>query len=129
MRGEDEDAGAAGEETPTARRESYADGTPITDVDRDHLRRTLVGAGWQVLLKLLDTALQHQEDAARRMSLQRATPKDEILTAWATVAANKEARNALVGMAEAEVEKLRATKAKNKKWRVTGTTKTGTAAS
>jgi hypothetical protein len=74
------------------------------------LRHTLAGHGWQVLLKLLDTALQAQEDAARRLSLQRTSSKDEIAATWQTVAANREARMALVGLAEAEVGKLKAKK-------------------
>jgi hypothetical protein len=109
MRGEDD---AETETRATEPERNYADGTPITDSDRSHLRRMQGSAGWQVLLKLLDTALQYQEDAARRMSLNRATPKDEILTAWGALTANKEARNAVVGLVEAEVEKLKRGKAK-----------------
>src|SRR5271156_6481855 len=74
MRGEEDDAPEV-----VARVENFADGTPITNQDREYLRQMLLTPGWQVLLKLLDTELQHQEDAARRFSLE--TPfsrKDEI---------------------------------------------------
>lgn len=105
MRGEDDDEGAGEQAAATTR--NYADGTPITNNDRGHLRRMITSAGWEVLLKLLDTALHEQEDAARRMSLQRTAPKEEKLAAWEMVAANREARNAIVVLAEAEVEKLK----------------------
>ncbi len=108
MAGEEDDDAEAQSPTPEAR--TYADGTALTDDDREHLRHTLAGHGWQVLLKLLDTALQAQEDAARRLSLQRTSSKDEIAATWQTVAANREARMALVGLAEAEVGKLKAKK-------------------
>lgn len=101
MRGEDDDDAETAEQA-APRRESYADGTAITSHDREHLRRMLVGAGWQVLLKLLDTGLQHQEDAARRISVNRATPEGEIATAWKMIAANRDARNFIVSLAEGE---------------------------
>jgi hypothetical protein len=105
MAGEEDDAEA---QSPQPAARNYADGTPISDADRKHLRKTLASAGWDVLLKLLDTALQDQEDTARRISLQRGTPKEEKLAAWETVAANREARSALVALAESEVSKLKA---------------------
>jgi hypothetical protein len=105
MAGEEDAEPEAGSPQPEAR--NFADGTAITNDDREHLRYTLAGHGWQVLLKLLDTALQAQEDAARRLSLQRTSSKDEIAATWQTVAANREARMALVGLAEAEVGKLK----------------------
>jgi hypothetical protein len=108
MAGEEDDDAEAQSPKPEAR--TYAAGTAITNDDREHLRHTLAGHGWQVLLKLLDTALQAQEDAARRLSLQRTSSKDEIAATWQTVAANREARMALVGLAEAEVGKLKAKK-------------------
>ena len=111
MAGEEDDDAEAPSPQPEAR--NYADGTAITNDDREHLRHTLAGHGWQVLLKLLDTALQAQEDAARRLSLQRTSSKDEIAATWQTVAANREARMALVGLAEAEITKAK-TKAKTK---------------
>lgn len=43
MRGEDEEAEARQAE-PEAR--TFADGTPITDPDREHLRRLLHSPGW-----------------------------------------------------------------------------------
>lgn len=108
MKGEDEEpATEAGEGARSTQAQNYADGTPITKEDREHLRRTLAGHGWQVLLKLLDTALASQEDAARRMSLNRATPKEQRDAAWEMVAANRDARNWLVGLAETEVAKLK----------------------
>jgi hypothetical protein len=123
MRGDDEEE--TGEEA-APRRENYADGTPITDQDRDHLRRMLTSAGWQVLVKLLDTSLQRQEDAARQDSLRSPlSRKDEIATQWADLAANKKARNEIVILAEGEIEKLKAAKAKKKSC-ATGTTKTPT---
>ena len=109
MRGEVDDDEAA-EETAALERRNYADGTPVTDADRAHLRRLMASAGWQVLLKLLDTELKHQEDAARRMSLIRSAAKEEKLAAWETVAANREARNAVEALAEAEVAKLKGKK-------------------
>jgi hypothetical protein len=105
MRGEAEDDAEARGPEPEAR--SYADGTPITNSDREHLRRMLGTAGWGVLLKLLDTALQSREDAARRISLAPATAKDDIVAAWAEVAAARRAREALVGLAENEIGKLK----------------------
>ena len=104
MKGEEEDDDQR-PATDDQRPSSYADGTPVTDQEREHLRRMLGTAGWQVLLKLLDTTLQNQEDAARRLSLQRATPEGEITAAWKTVAANREARNVIVALAEAESAK------------------------
>ena len=124
MRG-DEDEEAAESAASAAR--NYADGSPINHADREHLRRMTSSAGWGVLLKLLDTELQRQEDAARRMSLHRATPKDAIVAAWETVGANREARNAIVALAEQEVRKLEEAKAKKKC--ASGTTKTATATS
>jgi hypothetical protein len=103
MRGEEEEVGVYA----APRGESYADGTPITKADREHLRRLLSSAGWQVLLKILDSELQRQEDAARRISVDPVTPKEDILTAWAELATGKRARNRMIGLAEAEVEKLR----------------------
>jgi hypothetical protein len=103
MKGEEDDEA----EGPPPPARTYADGTPITDQERGHLRRMLGSAGWAVLLKLLDTALADQEDAARRASLDRALPKEQKLAAWEIVAANRDARNAIVALAEAEVEKLK----------------------
>src|SRR5208282_1195126 len=87
MRGEDEQPAESGE--PQAGSRNYADGTPITQQDREHLRLMVKSAGWGVLLKLLDTGLQQQEDAARRISLAAGTPKEEIVAAWAEVASAK----------------------------------------
>ena len=112
MAGEEDDDAEAQSPTPVAR--TYADGTAITNEDREHLRYTLAGHGWQVLLKLLDTALQAQEDAARRLSLQRTSSKDEIAATWQTVAANREARMAMVGLAEAEIAKAKLNASKSK---------------
>ena len=108
MAGEEDDDVEAPSPQPEAR--NYADGTAITNDDREHLRHTLAGHGWQVLLKLLDTALQAQEDAARRLSLNRSAPKEEKSAAWETVAANREARMAMVGLAEAEIAKAKRAK-------------------
>ena len=105
MRGEDEEAEARQAE-PEAR--TFADGTPITDPDREHLRRLLHSPGWGVLLKLLDMSLAHREDAARRISLAPATAKELILEAWAEVAAARRARKALVLLVESEIAKLKA---------------------
>jgi len=105
MRGEDEAEETAAEAAAAPR--NYADGTPITKQDREHLRRLVASAGWGVLLKLLDTELQRGEDAARRISLAAGTPKEEIVAAWAEVASAKRARNGLLALAEAEVAKLK----------------------
>ena len=64
--------------------------------------------GWGVLLKLLDMSLAHREDAARRISLAPATAKEQILEAWAEVAAARRAREALVLLVESEIAKLKA---------------------
>jgi hypothetical protein len=105
MRGEDEEP--ADDQRPTTSDRSYADGTPVTDADREHLRRTVSTAGWQVLLKLLDTSLQSQEDAARRMSKDAATPNEQIVTAWRDLAGASKARNGLLALVESEVGKLK----------------------
>jgi hypothetical protein len=112
MRGEpenDADAEARGPE-PEAR--NYADGTPITNSDREHLRRMVGSAGWGVLLKLLDTELAGQEDAARRISLAPGMADLEITAAWKQLAAQRQARNAVIALVEAEIEKLKDGKAK-----------------
>lgn len=108
MKGEeDEDRQPEGPRIVT----NFADGTPLTDHDRRHLERMLGSAGWQVLLKLLDTKLQHQEDSARAQSLKNPlTRKDEIAAMWAQLSADKEARNRIVALAEGEVEILKATR-------------------
>jgi hypothetical protein len=107
MRGEDEVDGVA--EAPPHPK-TFADGTPVTDQEREHLRRMMAGAGWQVLLKLLDTELQHGEDTARRISVQAGTAKEEILTAWSELAADQRARRKIEALAEAEVGKLKSGK-------------------
>lgn len=111
MRGEE------GESEPEAainKRQNYADGVPITNQDREHLRRLLVSPGWQVLLKLLDTELKHQEDTARRISLLSTTSKDEILAAWAGLGADQKARENIEMLAKSEIEQLKSSKAKKK---------------
>lgn len=112
MRGED--AEEATEEAAPGRPESYADGTPITDQDRAHLQRLEVSAGWAVLLKLLDTTLQHQEDSARKISLSStygsAAEKDQVINAWTELAADKRARNKLIALLDSEIKKVEAKK-------------------
>ena len=115
MRGEDEEP-----EQEQRQVRNYFDGTPITDADRQHLRRLLVSPGWQVLLKLLDTSLHHQEDAAREMSKAPGTPGELISSAWKDLAAAAQSRVNMVALAEAEVEKLKKAKC------TTGQTKTAT---
>lgn len=106
MRGEDE---PPEDQAPPPRR-TYFDGSPVTDQERKHLQRLLTSAGWQVLLKLLDTEIRGQEDAARRTSLNDPLQhKDEIVAAWASLASNQQARNKIVELAEGEVGKLQAT--------------------
>src|SRR5271156_6583419 len=114
MRGEDEAEETSAEAAYlAAATRNYADGTPITKQDRDHLRRIVASAGWGGLLKLLDTELQRGEDAARRISLAAGTPKEEIVAAWAEVASAKRARNGLLALVEAEVAKLKEKKNRN----------------
>jgi hypothetical protein len=89
--------------------------SPIDDADREQIRRLLTHAGWQVLLKLLDMQLNSQEDAARRDSLNSPLQRaNEIALKWAQLAADKNARNKIVALAESEAETLKATKAKKK---------------
>jgi hypothetical protein len=109
MRGVEEDDEP--EESAAERPQNYADGMPVTKADREHLRRMVMTAGWGVLLKLLDTELQGQEDAARRISLAPAVPDGEITAAWKNVAAAKLARNRLVALVDSEIEKLKENKA------------------
>lgn len=124
MAGEEDDPEVEEETTPQ-RDISYADDAPLTDNDRRHLERLKTSVGWQVLLKLLDTGLRHLEDAARRDSLRSPlTRKDEIVAAWAELAADQKARHKIVALIEAEVQAL---KAKNRKCD-SGTTKTPTVA-
>jgi hypothetical protein len=95
----------------------------ISDQERGFLERMVGSAGWRVLLKLLDTELQRQEDAARRDSLKNPlTRKDEVAAMWATLAANKQARNSIAELVEREIGKLEAAKKKRKC--ATGQTKT-----
>lgn len=125
MQGEDEDTEVAAEETTSQRNVSYADETPLTDNDRRHLERLTTSAGWQVLLKLLDTELRHREDAARRDSLRSPlTRKDEIVAGWAELVADQKARYKIVALVETAVEALKAKKRKCD----SGTTKTPTVA-
>lgn len=100
-----------GEEESTSRDKNFADGTPITKQERGHLKRLEASAGWQVLFKLLDTGLQHQEDSARRNSMvSPLSRKDEIAEMWAELAADKRARDRIKSLVEAEVAKLKDTK-------------------
>lgn len=90
---------------------SFADGRPIDDNDREYLRQLSVSPGWQVLLKLLDTELQHQEDSARRSSLENPlSRKDEIATIWAELAGDKKSRTRLVLLIERELQALEQSK-------------------
>ena len=83
---------------------------PITDDDREHLRRLLVEPGWQVLMQLLDSDLARQEDVAKRQSLRdplglnSETPLNAL---WAQVAYQRKAREMIVSLAEAEIAKLK----------------------
>ncbi len=106
MRGEEEEPAG---ESPAATQANYSDGTPITKSDREHLRRLVGSAGWGVLLKLLDTELAGQEDAARRISLAPGMADGEITAAWKQLAAQRQARNAVIALVEAEIEKLKNT--------------------
>lgn len=108
MRGEEEAENSEPGTRDSGLGTNFADGTPITDPDREHLRRLLHSPGWGVLLKLLDRSLAHREDAARRISLAPATAKELILEAWAEVAAARRAREALVLLVESEIAKLKA---------------------
>lgn len=117
MRGEEDEA----PEQERIPQRNYADGTPITNTDREHLRRLLTSAGWEVLLKLLDTSLAHQEDAAREMSKAVGTSGDQISSAWKELAAAARSRVNMVALVEAEVERL-----KQSKKCTTGQTKTAT---
>jgi len=86
---------------------NYADGSPVTLHDCEHLRRMTLTPGWQVLLKLLDTALVTQENSARQNSLLKPLQrKDEIAADWAQLAADKEARSRIERMVETEVARL-----------------------
>ena len=104
MRGEEEEAESP---EPAAGSRNFADGTPVTKADREHLRRMVGSAGWGVLLKLLDTELRDREDAARRISLAPGAADLEIAAAWKDVAGAKAARNRLVALVEGEIEKLK----------------------
>lgn len=100
-----------GEEESNPQHKTFADGTPITKQERGHLKRLEASAGWQVLFKLLDTGLQHQEDSARRNSMvSPLSRKDEIAEMWAELAADKRARDRIKSLVEAEVAKLKDTK-------------------
>jgi hypothetical protein len=107
MDGYDYDEEDAEAQSPTPEARTHADGTAITNDDREHLRRMLAMAGWQVLLKLLDTDIQDQEDTARRISKDALTPNEQIVSRWRDVAGAAKARNRMVALAEAEVGKLR----------------------
>jgi hypothetical protein len=111
-------------EDPLPEPEVSDDDGLITDDDREHLKRLLVDPGWPVLLKLLDSDIERREDAAKRSSLRNPLGISEggLQTMWADVAYFKKARDLMVGMAEAEVERLK----EKKKWQGTGTRKTGT---
>jgi len=107
MAGEDEEEPAANS-APIAR-ESTPLTEPLTDDDREHLRRLLLEPGWRVLMQLLDTDIGRKEDAAKRQSLS--DPLSASLNAvWADVAYAKKAKSHIVALAEAEVEKLRLAK-------------------
>jgi hypothetical protein len=119
MAGEEDDEPEIEAEVPPL---NYA-GAPLTNQERQGLQRMVRSAGWQVLLKLLDTSLLHQEDAAKKSSLDRPlVRKDEIAAQWAELAADAEARNKIVRLAEREIKILEDAKA-NKKC-ATGPTKT-----
>lgn len=83
----------------------------INDDDREHLRRLQVDPGWPVLLKLLDSDIERQEDAAKRRSLD--DPLGSSLNAvWADVAYQKKGRDKIVALIQSEVEKLKKRKKK-----------------
>jgi len=99
---------------PVAKSKTFADGSPVTDSDREAVRKLLLFTGWQVLLKLLDAELQSQEDAAKELTL--ADPlSDEIKRIWIEVAANRRAREWIVATAEKEAAKAEEKKARKKK--------------
>lgn len=86
---------------------NYADGVPITDHDREYVRKLLTEPGWRVLLKLLDTEISGLEDAARAGSLRDPFAHEHNSAAWADASYTKRAREKLEQIAEHEVLKLR----------------------
>ena len=95
---------------------SFADGKPITEHDREDLRQLSQMRGWQVLLKLLDTELQHQEDSAKRSSLDNPLKRQtEIAEMWAELAADQKSRTRLVLLLERELRAIEAAKVNRRK--------------
>ena len=83
------------------------DRSPITDDDREHLRRLKFEPGWPVLLKLVDIEIGKQDDFAKALSMENPLGnKDKVAEQWAYVAMLQRSRNMIVALLEEEVRRL-----------------------
>jgi len=81
--------------------------TPLTDDDREHLRRLKFEPGWAVLLRLIDKQIKTQEDGAKLLSMgDPLGNRDQVSQLWAYVAMLKRARDTMVASLEEEVRRL-----------------------
>jgi hypothetical protein len=86
------------------------DRRPITDDDREELRRWKLEPGWQIFRRLVDQWIDRQEAHVRQTSL--ADPlenREAVANGWAYIAMQRRALAAMEALIQRELEQLKAT--------------------
>ena len=81
---------------------------PITDDDREELRRWSLEPGMQIFRRLVDAWIDRQESQVRQTSL--ADPlenREAVANGWAYIAMQRRALAAMEGLIQREVDKLK----------------------
>lgn len=82
---------------------------PLTDDDREELRRWRLQPGWQILHRLLDAWIDRQETQIKELSLNDPLGNQaEVAKGWAYVAMQRRVLHAMEAIIQQEVDKLKA---------------------
>lgn len=79
----------------------------IDDDDREHLRRLMLEPGWNVMLRLLDNDMVHQENLAKALSTNDPLGNREaVANAWAYIAMLRRGRDRMIMLIDEQIQRL-----------------------
>lgn len=82
---------------------------PLTDDDREELRRWRLQPGWQIMRRLVDAWMDRQETQIKELSLNDPLGNQtEVAKGWAYLAMQRRALQAMEAIIQTEVDKLKA---------------------
>lgn len=80
---------------------------PLDDDDREHLRRFKSEPGWNVMMRLLDSDIRHQENLAKAAS--KSDPlgnREQVANFWAYVSMLEKSKSRMIWLIDEEIAKL-----------------------